>query len=100
MLRCLKSLNHYKWNKKRKISKITTYCKVGEDVCSCPDTNANHTVDPADKPAVSEGPETNGKFMDVITDPSLIFIYFKMGVTYLSWVNTEGSISANSSMVG
>lgn len=75
--------------------RMGTHCKAGEDVCSCSHANADHAVDPAEEPMVTEGLERNSQFMHVIIDqPST------RRVTHLSWVITEGNISANSSMVG
>lgn len=56
-----------------------TYCKAGEDVCSCSHTDANHAVDPAEKPPVTEGLEMNCQFIDIIIDRLLTG-----GVTHLS----------------
>ncbi len=70
---------------------MRTHCKAGEDVRSCSHADADHTVDPAEKALVTVGLEMNGQFRHIIIDQLS---------THLSWVMTEGSISANSSMVG
>lgn len=45
-----------------------TYCKAGEGIGSCSHTNADHAVDPAEKPPVTEGLEINSQFMYIIID--------------------------------
>lgn len=40
-----------------------THCKAGEDVRSCSHTNADHTVDPAEKPLVTVGLEMKIQFI-------------------------------------
>lgn len=45
-----------------------TYCKAGEDVRSCSHANADHAVDAAEKPAVTEAPGRNRLFLHIIID--------------------------------
>lgn len=45
-----------------------THCKAAEDVCSSAHADADHAVDPAEKPVVTVGLEGNSQFMHINID--------------------------------
>ncbi len=47
---------------------MKTHCKAGEDVRSCSDADANHAVDPAEKPPVTVELEMKSRFMHIVID--------------------------------
>lgn len=69
----LKTSNYYRRNRKEggkrlengraesvgALVRMGTYCKAGEDVCSCAHADADHAVDPAEKWLVTAGLEVN-----------------------------------------
>lgn len=47
---------------------VWTHCKAAKDVCSSSHADADHAVNPAEKPTVTDGQEMNIHFMHIIID--------------------------------